>query len=174
MAVAIPRSFPEGHDPQDRLINNFALVPVDLEMNSSDPKTRLSENKANLDTVKKTTIALVSLWITNTIQPLLPVFMQQQTARDIFARHSLVFSNVPGPKEEFCMFGKPVEKFQCAFLNVTTQLIAISCVDKIFMNVTADPEVAKGLDEQFPAFFCEELEELGRSFGVEGHARYGT
>jgi len=174
MAVAVPRSFPEGHDPQDRLTNNFALVPVDLEINSSDPKTRLSENKANLDAVKKTTIAPVSLWFTNVIVPLLPVFMQQQTARDVFARHSLVFSNVPGPKEEFCVFGKHVDKFQCAFLNVAPQVLAISCVDKIFMNVTADPEVAKGLQEQFPAFFCEELEELGRAYGVEGHSRHGT
>jgi len=172
LAVAVPRSFPEGHDPEDRLTNNFAFVPVDLDLNAAAPQDRLRKNKANLDIVKKTTIALVSLWITKNIQPLLPTFLQQQTARDIFARHSLVFSNVPGPKEEVLVLGQHALKFHCAFFNLNTQVLAISVCDKIFMNVTADPEVSKGMESQFPEYFIKELETLGRSYGVEGSCLY--
>lgn len=174
LAVAVPRSFPEGHDPEDRLTNNFAFVPVDLDLNAAAPQDRLRKNKANLDVVKRTTIALVSLWITKNIQPLLPTFLQQQTARDIFARHSLVFSNVPGPREDVLVLGQRALKFHCAFFNLNTQLLAISVGDKIFMNVTADPEVSKGMDSQFPENFVEELETLGRSYGVAGSCLHDT
>jgi len=174
LAVAVPRSFPDNHDPEDCLINKFAFVPVDLNLDSADPKELIKANKANLDLVKTTTIAPVSLAITNNISPLLPKFMQQQTARDIFSRHSLVFSNVQGPKEDICIFGKPVEKFHVVFYNVNTQLLAVSCADKIFLNVTADPDVVKGLENEYPQVFLDELDAFGRAFGVEGTSRYGA
>jgi len=99
--------------------------------------------------------------------------MQQQTAKDIFARHSLIFSNVPGPKEDIWALGLPVSKFQVVFYNPNTQLLAVSCVDKIFMNVTADPGIVKALD-QFVPLFLNELDAFGRAFGIEGTCRYDT
>lgn len=168
LAVAVPRSFPDSHDPEDRLINHFAFCPVQLALKPASPQERLKANKANLDVVKRTTLAPVSLWVTERLQPLLPRALQQLTARDVFSRHSLVFSNVPGPRQEIRVFGQRVESFHCAFYNVNTQLLAISYGERIFLNVTADPEVAKGMESQFPKFMIEELEDLGRSFGVEG------
>lgn len=168
LAVAVPRSFPEDHDPEDRLINHFAFCPVQLEMAPGTARERLKANKANLDVLKKTTLAMVSLWVTERLQPLLPRFLQQGTARDVFARHSLVFSNVPGPKQDVKIFGQRVHKFHCAFYNINTQLLAISYGDRVFLNVTADPQVAKGLDSQFPKFMIQELEDLGKSCGIEG------
>jgi len=167
LAVVVPRSFPEGHDKEDMLTNNFTFVPVNLDVNTTDLQKRLRSNKANLDIVKKTTIALTSLWIVNNLQPCLPESAQQQTARDLFARHSIVFSNVPGPKEDINLLGKPVIKFFPTFLNVIPQMLAISCGDKLFMNVTADPDVVKDIHE-LPAMFVEELDFIGRAYGVEG------
>merc|ERR1712125_69883 len=91
-------------------------------------------------------------------------------ARKIFAPHSVVFSNVPGPKADIRAFGKPVAETQAMFVNAIPQVIAMSVGDKIFMNLVADPEVVKPLHE-FPRLYLDELDAVGKAYGVEGTCR---
>lgn len=170
LPVVIPRTFPKGHDPEDRLCNNFTAVPVLFDPNPTDLKERLLANKKCMDVVKKTTIAMVGLWLLNSFSPNLPVATQQDTSMKVFARHSVMFSNVPGPKVACRCFGKPADEIQPFFLNAIPQVIAISCGDNIYMNLTADPDVVKPL-QGFPQLYLEEIDALGKAFGVEGTCR---
>ena len=109
-----------------------------------------------MDVIKKTTLALVSLWFVNNFSPCLPLVLQQQTALDVFARASIVFSNLPGPKEDINLLGKPLLRFMPTFPNLIPQLLAISCGDKLWLNVTMDPDVVKDMQE-LPSKFIEEI-----------------
>merc|ERR1711874_381421 len=160
----MPRTFPMDHDPEDKLLNNFTFVPVDLDVSSGDRQSCLRANKAKLDTVKKTTIALVSLWFVNSVTARLPNFLNQKTAHDLFARHNIVFSNVPGPKTDMWFFGRPIRKLQSVFLQgLNHQIIAMSAGDKVFMNFVADPMIVKDIQD-IPTLYIAELDALGESF----------
>jgi hypothetical protein len=171
LPVVVPRVFPPDHDPQDRLVNYFTFVPINMDVNAKDLEKRLKSNKRNLDVVKKTTVALVSLWAVNNLTPKLPAFMQQDTAQKVFSRHSLVFSNVPGPKTGLRLFGKAVDEMQAVFINVIPQVIAMSIGGKVSMNLVADPEVITPLQD-LPRHYLDELDAMGKAFGVSGTCRY--
>ena len=62
--------------------------------------------------IKKSPIAFVQLWIQSNLLPLLPKFLQQNTALDLFKRHSMVFSNVPGPDKATFFAGEKIVGMQ--------------------------------------------------------------
>mmetsp|Transcript_43097 Transcript_43097/g.103954 ORF Transcript_43097/g.103954 Transcript_43097/m.103954 type:complete len:514 (-) Transcript_43097:148-1689(-) len=168
LSVALPRLFEADHDPQDKLLNSFYFVSVPFDASSPDVLARLKGNKSNLDVVKKTTLALAAKFLANHVGNYLPLAVQQETMADLVGRHSVVFSNLPGPKTEFKLFGQQVRAIQGVFYNIVPQFIGLSVGNRIFMNFTADPNVVDGLGEEFVNCFTAELEEMGRAVGVEG------
>merc|ERR1719162_2697302 len=108
---------------------------------------------------------IVGLWMIDQLVPRLPVKLGQQTAKDLFANHSLVFSNVPGPQEALYVGGERLEGVQLVYYNVIPQIILLSISGQIWMNITVDPDLISDRERLVSCYF-EELEELGKRLGV--------
>ena len=68
----------------------------------------------------------------------LPQAIGQQVGRDLFSRHSIVFSNVPGPAEPIVIGGKTLVGLQAAYPNLIPQLICVSYNQRMHMNIVVD------------------------------------
>ena len=66
---------------------------------------------------------------------LAPDFLVKKTAHDVFSRHTMVFSNLPGPTEDLVFCGETVTGMQIIFPNLIPQvgihmnLTFCACVD---------------------------------------------
>jgi len=168
LAIALPRDFPKDHDPEDRLVNNFYFATIPAEVTDPTPLGRLKKNKASLDVVKKTTLAIAGKFVASHFGYWLPTKVKQDSLRDLMMRHHCVFSNVPGSPTDMRAYGELVDELHGVFLNTVPQFLGISVGEKIFVNITADPNVIKGLTDEFPKLFVAELEALGKEVGVDG------
>ena len=71
----------------------------------------------------------------------LPQVIGQQVGRDLFSRHSIVFSNVPGPAEPIVIGGKTLVGLQAAYPNLIPQLICVSYNQRMHMNIVVDETI---------------------------------
>lgn len=141
--VGAPLEFGPNPPPEgDRLGNNFSFCSVDLSevsllplgifyrlllfqaIRSKDSISRMLASSRPMNHLKKSLEFLTSMFITNTILPLMPKFVPQGSSMDLFSRHSIVFSNVPGMQTPCCFAGKEVESIYPIFLNIITQVSA--------------------------------------------------
>ena len=99
---------------------------------------------------------------------ILPQFLQQKTAFDIFTRHSMVFSNVPGPGQDIYVCGEKVVGMQILFPNLLPQSLLISYSDSIFFNMSLDDEnLPAAAFTELPGYYLAELRELATAYGVD-------
>merc|ERR1711871_1771287 len=89
----------------------------------------------------------------------------QNTAKDIFARHSMVFSNVPGPSQPVLVAGAELTGVQMVYPNLITQVGIISYAGKMYMNFTLDDEIIKR-PELIGEYYIEELDKLAALFDL--------
>lgn len=74
------------------------IVEENLTPDMSRSKRRLELTSfLTKSELKKSLAPYCQLLIQNYVLPLLPLFLRRKAAQDVFTRHSLVFSNVPGP-----------------------------------------------------------------------------
>ncbi len=108
------------------------------------------------------------MWLQRLLPRILPKFLQQKTAHDIFSRHTMVFSNVPGPSRDIFVCGERVLGIQTLFPNLVPQSLLISYADSVFFNMSLDEEDLPGpAFTDLPALFLAELRELAEAFGVD-------
>ncbi|EEQ98768.1 conserved hypothetical protein [Perkinsus marinus ATCC 50983] len=166
--VGAPLEFGPNPPPEgDRLGNNFSFCSVDLSeaIRSKDSISRMLASSRPMNHLKKSLEFLTSMFITNTILPLMPKFVPQGSSMDLFSRHSIVFSNVPGMQTPCCFAGKEVESIYPIFLNIITQVIVLSYNRKLMFNITLDPNVVKDYDK-FEGYYRDELLDMGERLGV--------
>lgn len=168
--VALPKQFPDGHDETDKLTNHWSFVSIKLPAREATPLERVKATKREMDSMKRSAKPFVGLWMLDKVVPKLPVKKQQETARDLFANHGLVFSNVPGPQEPLFVGGVKLEGAQLVYYNAIPQIILCTIAGKVWMNITVDPEIVTDR-ECFIRCYFEELEELGRELGVTASVR---
>lgn len=126
MPFAFPRSPEEASCPSRGMRNYWAFLSVDVPVGASCCHSRLARCHASTKTLKQSTMAPVQLWVQNNLVPFLPVFFARKTAHDVFSRHSMVFSNVPGPSEPAMFCGEKIMGLQAIFYNLLPQVIIIS------------------------------------------------
>ena len=107
------------------------------------------------------------MWLQNFLPTVLPESIQQQTAYDIFTRHTMVFSNVPGPTNSLFLCNQRVEGFQIIFPNLIPQCLLISYNDGIFFNMVIDEEQSPGAFEELPLYYLDELKQLAAAYDVD-------
>lgn len=162
LPLAFPRpQISDDLEPFKGLRNNWCFVSMKLLVGESDPIKRLAKTSVISTKLKTTMVAPVQLGLQNGLVPLLPIAAAHQTLHDLFSRHSVVFSNVPGPQELVCVAGQEVTGMQMVFPNLLTQVGILSYNGKIFMNFTLDPKLILE-SEKLPQFYLEELEEMGK------------
>eukprot|EP01038_Epipyxis_sp_PR26KG_P016363 gene16363-22302_t len=166
MPIAFPRSTSASNSPSKALRNLFSLVSVDLPICSTTAKDRVSDCSIITTKMKTSPAAYLQLWIQDNIISILPKFIGQQIAYDVFTRHSMVFSNLPGPSEPFTFCDSKLLGIQAIFPNLIPQVIIISYNGDVFFNMSVDPDVID-MHSYLPSLYISELKELAESFGIE-------
>lgn len=166
MPVAFPRPAEERSDMTTALRNKFAFMSVPIPLNGTSSKERLVNcNKVTME-LKSSPMAFVQYWIQTTLLPLMPKAMGQQTAYDLFSRHSMVFSNIPGIDNIPSFCDENVRGVQIIFPNLLPQVILITFGKQVFYNMVVDLDVVKD-PECLKQGFIEELKALADAYGVE-------
>lgn len=168
LPVAFPRSSEEWEEKP--LSNKWVLVSCDLAVglvgDIDNIMDRLMQIHANTKKLKSTPRALIALGIQNHLVPMLPRSAARQTVYDIFSRHSLVLTNVPGPSEDVLFAGKQVDGVQILFSNLLTQVDFVSFSGKVYGNIVYDPEALPHM-EGFAQSYIRALVQLAEKLQVE-------
>lgn len=164
MPIAFPRK-PEHMRTADKSLRNlWSLVSAPMAVNYSTPLERLKAAAKTTVRLKTTPTALVQLFFQNQIVSRLPNFFQRQVAMDVFARHTIVFSNVPGPAKKVYYCGEAIDSMMITFPNMIPQVILISYNGGVFFNLSIDPDE---VDTKLLAeLYLTELREMAKELDV--------
>jgi len=165
----IPVANPDrgSQHPRDSVANNFGFVSCRMALSEAEPLDRLRKTSSNMSKIKRSTKAEMSLWQTNKLGDVFSERFNQGVARDLFSKHSLIFSNVPGPDVPIFIAGEPLEAAQAIFPNYLSQVILLSYNGRVHMNFTVDPELVEDADSLADCYVAE-LRAIGSALGVEG------
>eukprot|EP01039_Chlorochromonas_danica_P008358 gene8362-9212_t len=165
MPLAFPRRGEDLKTPDRSLRNLWAMLSVPMSVQSPSPLDRLQEAAKTTKKLKTSPNALIQLLIQNRFLGLLPNWFSQQLAFDVFSRHSIVFSNVPGPNHPVYYCGQRIEGMQITFPNLIPQVILISYYGGVFFNLSIDS------DEVDCKLLCElylqELRNMAEGLGLD-------
>ncbi len=164
--LAFFRPIKDLQSPHRAMSNKFAFLSVDLPMKSRNAADRVKECNVTMNALKTSPVALVQLWVQSYVLSLLPLSIQRKLAHDAFSRHTMVFSNVPGPSKVITLGGEPVVGMQVIFPNLLPQVILISYSGSVFMNMVLDDALVTDF-EKLCDFYLEELKELAKKYGIE-------
>ena len=161
LPASLPRKAKELGDYSQALANRWCMVSADLSVgNMASPLDRLRAIHDTTTVMKRSPRAFVQLWVQNNIAPLLPTSMARQTTLDIFSRHSLVLTNVPGPEQECLFASQPVKQVQMIFPNVISQISLLSYAGTVDGNFVYDPVALPECRETFPGLYAKALVDL--------------
>ena len=169
LPASLPRSKAEVQDKTLAMRNKWCMVSADLSVGCETPLERLAAIHETTSFLKKSPRAFVQLWFQNNVGPLLPLSFGRQATFDIFSRHSLVLTNVPGPEKE-CLFAKAkITGVQMIFPNVIPQVDLLSYAGNIYGNIVYDPkDLPEG--EIFAQLYAKALVDLAEVFLLKAPA----
>jgi diacylglycerol O-acyltransferase len=153
-------------DPNRGMSNKFAFLSVDMPVAAATAAERVAACHETMGELKTSPIALVQLWVQDNLLCLLPLALQRQIGFDIFSRHSLVFSNVPGPVKPITLAGEKVVSMQVIFPNFLPQVILVSYAGSVFNCMVVDDKLITN-QEKLGEFYLDDLREVAAHFGVD-------
>ena len=171
---AFPRSKEMTNDQTNGMCNYWAFlsIPLPIVLGSKNTTSevplsvqRLRTCNSSTKQLKSSPLAYVALWIQNNLLPLVPSFLAQKTALDLFQRHTIVFSNVPGPTRPVSFCNERVLAIQAIFPNLLPQVILISYCDAIFANMVLDEKLVTH-PELLSKYYVEEVMELCKHYNI--------
>ena len=139
---------------------------TDKESKVDECIRRLTECNATTVALKTSPIALATLWMQNNLLPILPKFLQQKAALDLFQRHTMVFSNVPGPSRSIRFCGERVIGLQAIFANLLPQIIMLSYGGAIFANLVIDTDIISD-SKVIEDFYLQEIMLMCEAYKIE-------
>lgn len=160
MPIAFPR--PAAKDPSQSMNNKWCFLSVEMPINEPDAVGRVATAAAITSALKDSPMAPVQLAIQNKALPWVPRAIAQDTAYQLFRRHSVVFSNVPGPQEPVFWAGEQVVGAQMIYPNLLPQVGILSYNGHLYGNLVIDPELV-GDAALFRRSMMDELAELERA-----------
>jgi hypothetical protein len=140
LPVGIPPSADVAQDKTRILRNKWVLASADLNVGEKDPVGRLLSAQKNLGAIKNSPLVPVQMTIQDSLIPLLPHSLGRQSVFDILSRHSVVFTNVPGPPKPVAFAGKEVTEIQMFYANLIPQVSLMSYRNQIFGNICIDSD----------------------------------
>jgi hypothetical protein len=166
LPIAFPRSNAALGDPATALTNKWAFLSAQLPAALPTVEQRLAYTRAATAAMKAGLDGPVTMHLGNLLNAALPRALSRKTVGDLFQRHSLVFSNVPGPSVPVFLAGKRVAGVQMVYPNLLPQVGVLSYAGQVFMNVTADcVTLDKGHD--LAKHVLDELRAMATAFKVE-------
>ena len=141
----IPYSFPRSSKAEDTdsMRNLWCFISLEMPINipTADPIGRVYYAKKQMDYLKSSPEAILQYKVNELVSHVMPTDVLRQTALDAMSRHSLVFTNVPGPDEQIYSMGEPITDFNVPIGNIIPQLSCFSYHGHLNCCVTVDPEL---------------------------------
>ncbi|KNC96778.1 acyltransferase, WS/DGAT/MGAT [Spizellomyces punctatus DAOM BR117] len=162
LRALMPYSFPR---PLDDLHNKWTMISAELPVRQPDPLSRVKFAKQTMDAIKSSPEPLVAVQLQQLAYKALGHELSAQTNLDLFARHTCIFTNVPGFQERIYICGQPVLGMQPVVSNALLQVSAVSYDNFIWMNFVVDGETVIQ-PERLAQYMVREVEELARAAGV--------
>jgi hypothetical protein len=122
---------------------------------------RLKTTKRRCDLMKSTPGAHAVSALNVVAANLLGPSFQSQTIYDFMSRHSMVFTNVPGPTKPVRIFGQEARAMTFGVGNIVNQVSVVSYAGKMSLSLVVDPDEVPEAHE-IGTFFLEELRALDR------------
>ena len=111
-------------------------------------------------------LVALQLGLQNHVAKLLPVSVAKNLVCGTIWRHSVSFSNVPGPREPCLLAGREVSEVQVVLANLHSQVCLASYGGNLCGNITLDPEAVPNA-ELIPLLFSRAFQRLAEKLGVE-------
>jgi len=165
LPVAFPRKTPSNQDLAGSLRNKFTMVSSPIPVRLQSCKERLESCAGFFNAMKTSAVAPMALALNDFVNANLPRALCRKTAFDIFARHSVVFSNVPGPAQPVTIAGSELEGVQMVFPNLITQVGIVSYRGTMHMNFTIDDACVREA-HKLGEFYIDELNDIAKCYGV--------
>jgi hypothetical protein len=175
MPFAFPRPSSETSDPQLALRNKWVFVSSDMGLGCENVLDRLQYVHDSMNEIKSSPTPFCQLSVQSNIPPYLPTALARQTVFDTFSRHSLVFSNVPGPNYLCNVAGQTAIGVHFLFNNLIPQVNVLTYNGLLFMNMVIDHDAVPDCDD-IPVLFSKALVDMATHFkitipkDVSGHA----
>lgn len=168
LPYALPRSQKENQDKTKCMRNKWVFISADMGLGKfSSVKERLEQIHQNMNALKSSPTPFVQWSVQETIPPRMPLNMARQTVYDSFVRHSVIFSNVPGPSKQCDFAGRKCVGVQMLFCNLIPQVGILSYDDKVFMNMVLDPKEFPESEKLLPIFYSKAIISLAQDCGVD-------
>ena len=163
LPASLPRSMSElKYTP---IQNKWCMVSANMHIGFKSSLERLKAIHETTSSLKKTPRAYIQLWVQNNIGPLLGTNLGRQTTNDVFERHSMVLTNIPGPEKICCFAGGRVKSVQMLFPNLIPQISLLSYGGQIHANIVYDPKEMIGDSSILPGLYAKALRGLARELG---------
>ncbi|GMI23089.1 hypothetical protein TeGR_g2303 [Tetraparma gracilis] len=164
MPVAFPRPNEDKSDKAAVLRNKWVFLSSDFGVGKADPMERIQYVNKSMTALKNSPYAFMQLKVQESAKSL-PVSLSRKTLMDIMSRHSIIFSNVPGPETPVMFGGQKVTGTQMFFNNFLPQVGILSYCGNVHMNINIDTEAIPG-SEMLPVYFARELVALAENLNV--------
>jgi hypothetical protein len=164
MRALVPFGFPPTRDEPDALENDFAFLSAPLPVGEATSTERVAAVNEAMNGLKNSMKAPVALWLVKQLQPKMPTSQGHQLSKSVFQRHSVVYSNLPGPAEPLFFKGSRVLDVQLVVNNVLPQVLVFSYAGRVTATMTVDP--AQFDAELFSRAYETEFRQLAEELGV--------
>lgn len=161
LMIALPRPLDEN-DYAGSLCNNMLFASCPLPIDESSPDRRMGRVIEACEKLKSKAYMGGLVGLTNFLQSAAPSSVLRKAASEVFSKHSLLVTNVPGmtcpvwfPREG----GETMQEIQMVFPNVVTQFSLLSYNGSVHGNIVADPALFAD-PELFGRMWVEEFEIL--------------
>jgi hypothetical protein len=123
-----------------------------------------------LSILKKSLVPALTMGLQTYVLKYFPTSFNRDQVLQIFARHSMVFSNVPGPPEPVMFAGQEVVSVQMIHLNLIPQLGLLSYRGTVFGNICVGVDDGSGAlphRERLPVFVSNALVLMASKLGIK-------
>ncbi len=136
------------------LTNNWTFVSLALPMGVMSAAERLRRAQKTCNLMKRSPEPYVTRAL-NTVVDAAGPSVQRQVVFDYMTRHSMVFTNIPGPTEPIVFMGSRVRDIVFACSNLVNQVSALSYAGRLRLTLVVDPEATPEADVIGRAFVKE-------------------
>ena len=167
LPVGFPRSPNEISNPQTALSNKWCMISCEMHIGHYDTILhRMRSIHSSMAQIKGSSRPIMQLCIQNLIVPFLPRTIARQAVMDVFSRHSLVLTNVPGHDDICELAGKAVTGVQLFFSNLLTQIDILSYANNVFGNIVYDPNTLPNF-EHFGVLYAKALVKIAEELNIQ-------
>lgn len=169
LPLALPR--PMTDDKAESIRNLWCFISCDLSVGSSDVLDRLWKIHESLADLKKGLVPIVSSLLSRLVVKL-PRVISRDQALQLFARHSMVLSNVPGPAEPVSFANHEIQSVHMVHMNIIPQLSFLSYRGTIFGSAIvgvkgdSEDEMMKRRRDRFPLHVSNALVSIAEKLHV--------